>query len=209
MAPACAPTSAAKSPTGGGPNITAFTTNTAGTTGRSMGVTVRHAASAVTGQVHSWRNAATRYAPFLPLAAGDTHQRPQAFTFSGGTAHTGTGQLVLHLVKPLWRIPIPAWASSERDFVNQLPACQNPRRCVPAVPAVSDRRHHHHLAADRCGRLRLRRLIMDKTILDIVNDFAQWKGNAYPGRAGGRRSARIDKQALVDAGRADAAEALP
>lgn len=117
-------------PTAGGPNITAFTyTNTAGTTGRSMGVTVGMAATPVTGMVPHSGNAATRYAPFLPLAAGDTGIKDiEAFTFSGGTAYTGTGQLVLHLVKPLWQIPIPASGIlSERDFVNQLPS-------LPKIP---------------------------------------------------------------------------
>ncbi len=117
-------------PTAGGPNITAFTyTNSAGTTGRSMGVTVGMAATPVTGQVPHSGNAATRYAPFLPLAAGDTGIKDiEAFTFSGGTAYTGTGQLVLHLVKPLWQIPIPASGIlSERDFVNQLPS-------LPKIP---------------------------------------------------------------------------
>lgn len=51
---------------------------------------------------------------------------------------------------------------------------------------------------------------MDKTILDIVNDFAQWKGNAFTLAALVAAAQReIDKQALVDAGHADAAEALP
>ena len=119
-------------PTGGGPNITAFTyTNSDGTTGRSMGVTVgcAAAAGAVTGAIIHSGNAATRYAPFLPLAAGDTGIKDlEAFTLSGGTAYTGSGQLVLHLVKPLWQIPIPASGIlSERDFVNQLPS-------LPKIP---------------------------------------------------------------------------
>lgn len=112
-------------PTAGGPNLTAFTyTNTAGTTGRSIGVTVGFAATPVTGQVPHSGNAATRYGPFLPLAAGDTGIKDlEAFTLSGGVAYTGTGQLVLHLVRPLWQIPIPAsGVLTERDFVNQLPS---------------------------------------------------------------------------------------
>lgn len=117
-------------PTLGGPNLTAFTyTNQAGTTGRSIGVTVGFAATPVTGQVPHSGNAATRYAPFLPLAAGDSGIRDlEAFTLSGGTAYGGTGQLVLHLVKPLWQIPIPAnGILTERDFVNQLPS-------LPKIP---------------------------------------------------------------------------
>lgn len=117
-------------PTAGGPNLTAMTyTNQAGTTGRSIGVTVGMAATPVTGMIPHSGNAATRYAPFLPLAAGDTGIRDlEAFTFSGGTAYTGTGQLVLHLVRPLWQIPIPASGIlTERDFVNQLPS-------LPKIP---------------------------------------------------------------------------
>lgn len=112
-------------PTAGGPNLTAFTyTNTAGTTGRSIGVTVGFAATPVTGQVPHSGNAATRYGPFLPLAAGDTGIKDlEAFTLSGGVAYTGSGQLVLHLVRPLWQIPVPAsGVLTERDFVNQLPS---------------------------------------------------------------------------------------
>jgi len=112
-------------PTAGGPNLTSLTyTNSAGTTGRTLGVTVGFAATPVTGQVPHSGNAATRYGPFLPLAVGDTGIRDiEAFTLSGGTAYTGAGQLVLHLVKPLWQIPIPAnGILTERDFVNQLPS---------------------------------------------------------------------------------------
>lgn len=117
-------------PTAGGPNLTAMTyTNPAGTTGKSIGVTVGFAATPVTGMVPHSGNAATRYAPFLPLAVGDSGIKDlEAFTLSGGTAYTGSGQLVLHLVKPLWQIPIPASGIlSERDFVNQLPS-------LPKIP---------------------------------------------------------------------------
>jgi len=115
-------------PTAGGPNLTAMTyTNQAGTAGKSIGVTVGFAATPVTGMVPHSGNAATRYAPFLPLAVGDYGIRDlEAFTLSTGTAYTGSGQLVLHLVKPLWSIPIPASGIySERDFVNQLPSLPN------------------------------------------------------------------------------------
>ncbi len=117
-------------PTAGGPNLTAMTyTNTGGTTGRSIGVTVGFAATPVTGMMPHSGNAATRYAPFLPLAVGDTGIKDlEAFTLSGGTAYTGSGQLVLHLVKPMWQIPVPASGIlTERDFVNQLPS-------MPKIP---------------------------------------------------------------------------
>lgn len=117
-------------PLTGGPNITAFTyTDQDGNTGISMGVTVGMAATPVAGAVPHSGNAATRYGPFLPLAVGDYGIRDlEAFTFSGGTAYTGTGALVLNLVKPLWQIPLPSnGIYTERDFVNQLPS-------LPKIP---------------------------------------------------------------------------
>jgi hypothetical protein len=117
-------------PTGGGPNLTAFTyTDQDGNTGVSMGVTVGFAATPVAGQVPHSGNAATRYGPFLPLAVGDYGIRDiEAFTLSGGTAYTGSGALVLHLVRPLWQVPIPASGiMTERDFVNMIPS-------LPKIP---------------------------------------------------------------------------
>lgn len=117
-------------PTAGGPNLTTFTyTDQAGTTGKTLGATVGFAATPVTGMIPHSGNAATRYGPFLPLAAGDSGIRDiENFTLSGGTAYTGSGQLVLHLVRPLWQIPIPASGIlTERDFVNQLPS-------LPKIP---------------------------------------------------------------------------
>ena len=117
-------------PTAGGPNMTVFTyTNTAGTTGRTCPVTVGMAATPVIGAVPHSGGAATRYAPFIPLAAGDTGIKDlENFTWTGGTAYTGTGQMVLHLVKPLWGIPLPASGIHQvADFVNALPSlCKIP-----------------------------------------------------------------------------------
>ena len=112
-------------PTAGGPNMTVFTyTNQAGTAGKVAPATVGFAATPVAGMVPHSGNAATRYAPFLPLAVGDSGISDlQNFTLTGGTAYTGTGQMVLHLVKPLWQLPIPAnGILTERDFVNMLPS---------------------------------------------------------------------------------------
>lgn len=112
-------------PTAGGPNLTVFTyTNSGGTTGKTAPATVGFAATPVTGMVPHSGNAATRYGPFLPLAVGDVGIKDlEGFTLTGGTAYTGSGQLVLHLVRPLWQIPIPAsGVLTERDFVNQLPS---------------------------------------------------------------------------------------
>lgn len=112
-------------PTLGGPNLTAMTyTDQDGNTAQAVPVTVGFAATPVAGAVPHSGNAANRYGPFIPLAAGDTGIRDlEAFTLSGGTAYTGSGQLVLHLVKPLFSIPIVASGMmTERDFVNQLPS---------------------------------------------------------------------------------------
>lgn len=117
-------------PTSGGPNITSFKyTDQDGNTTQNMTTTVGCAATPVTGQVIHSGNAATRYGPFLPLLPGDYGIRDiEAFTFTAGTLYTGSGSLVMHLVKPLWQIPIPASGIySERDFVNQLPS-------LPKIP---------------------------------------------------------------------------
>lgn len=117
-------------PTSGGPYLSALTyTDQDGNAGQSIGVTVGFAASPVAGQVPHSGNAALRYGPFLPLAVGDYGIRDlEAFTLSGGTAYTGSGQLVLHLVRPLWQIPLPATGIMvERDFVNMLPS-------LPKIP---------------------------------------------------------------------------
>jgi len=112
-------------PTLGGPNLTSFKyTDQDGNATQNMTTAVGFAATPVTGMIPHSGNAATRYAPFLPLLPGDSGIRDiEAFTLSGGTAYTGTGQLVLHLVRPLWQIPIPASGIlTERDFVNMMPS---------------------------------------------------------------------------------------
>jgi hypothetical protein len=118
-------------PTAGGPNLTASAyTNSAGTGSRAfqpttgtvpnMGAT----ADAYLGRVLHTGNAAGRYGPFLPLMAGDAGvQSVQSFTWSGGTAYTGTGTVALCLVRPLLTIPVPvSGVAAERDLVNQLPS---------------------------------------------------------------------------------------
>jgi hypothetical protein len=74
--------------------------------------------------IHSG-NAAGRYGAFLPLQGGDTGiLSVESFTFSGGTAYTGTGVLALCLFKPLGvDLMLPAtgvW--SEKDLINQIPS---------------------------------------------------------------------------------------
>ena len=110
-------------PTLGGPNMTAFGYKNVAGVSKTCPVTVGMAATPVIGAVPHSGAAATRYAPFIPMAAGDTGISDlESFTFSGGTAYGGTGQLVLHLVKPLWGIPLPASGIHNiADFINALP----------------------------------------------------------------------------------------
>lgn len=114
-------------PTAGGPNLSASDyTNPAGTSSRvfqgspTMGAT----ADAYAGRVLHSGNATGRYGPFLPRQGGDTGvARVNSFTWSGGTAYTGSGVVALCIGRPLCDIPVPVsgmW--SERDFANQLPS---------------------------------------------------------------------------------------
>jgi hypothetical protein len=114
-------------PTGGGPNLTASDyTNPAGTTARafqgspSMGA----AADAYAARVIHSGNAAGRYGPFLPKHGADNGiARINSFTFSGGTAYTGTGVLALCIAKPIADIMLPATgACVMEDLRNQLPS---------------------------------------------------------------------------------------
>lgn len=110
-------------PTAGGPNMTAFGYKDVAGASKTCPVTVGFSATPVIGAVHHSGGAATRYAPFIPMAAGSTGISDlESFTLSGGTAYTGSGQLVLHLVKPLWGIPLPASGIHQvAEFVNALP----------------------------------------------------------------------------------------
>ncbi len=114
-------------PTAGGPTLSASSyTNSAGTSSRAFtgSPTMGAAADAYAGRIPHSGNAAGRYGPFLPLASGDTGiAKIDSFTFSGGTAYTGSGVLALYIMRPLLDISIPVsgmW--SERDLVNQLPS---------------------------------------------------------------------------------------
>ena len=112
-------------PTAGGPTLSASSyTNTAGTAGRAFqgSVTLGATADAYAGRILHSGNAAGRYGAFLPKQGGDTGIRSvESFTWSAGTAYTGTGVVALCVAKPLLDIPVPlsgGW--SERDLVNQL-----------------------------------------------------------------------------------------
>lgn len=121
-------------PTAGGPTLSASSyTNSAGTAGRAFQGSVTMGATAdgyATRILHSG-NAAGRYGPFLPLQGADTGIRSiESFTWSAGTAYTGSGVVALTVYKPLGvDLILPAtgvW--SEKDLVNQ----------VPSLPRIED-----------------------------------------------------------------------
>lgn len=114
-------------PTLGGPNLSASSyTNSAGTAGRAFqgSPTMGAAADAYATRILHSGNATGRFGAFLPLQAADAGIRSvESFTWSGGTAYTGTGVVALCLAQPILDLILPAtgvW--TERDLVNQLPS---------------------------------------------------------------------------------------
>ena len=115
-------------PTAGGPTLSASaydnTTDTPGSGARAFqGSPVMNAtADSYAARVLHSGNAAGKYGPFLPKQGGDLGiARINSFTWSGGTAYTGTGVVALCIVRPLLDIALPVtgmWC--ERDLVNQL-----------------------------------------------------------------------------------------
>jgi hypothetical protein len=115
--------------TSGGPNMTASaydnTTDTPGSGARAFQGTPNMKATPIATEVmHSGTAAAGRYGAFLPKQGGDLGiARVNSFTWSGGTAYTGTGVGALVICKPLADLSIPVTGMwSERDLVNQLPS---------------------------------------------------------------------------------------
>jgi hypothetical protein len=102
-------------------NVAMSYTNTAGTAGRTLPVTVSCTASAITPHITHSGTAANNYGPFLPLASGDLGvQSVQTVTIS---AASGAGTAALALYRPLMTIPLTtAGVASERDLVNQIPS---------------------------------------------------------------------------------------
>lgn len=96
-------------------------TNQAGTTNRALGGTIVNTASDVVAHIMHSGVAAGKYAPSLPLQAGDYGVRSvQGFTFSGAQA---AGAVNLILYKDIATIPITtAYVAAERDLLNQLPS---------------------------------------------------------------------------------------
>lgn len=97
--------------------------DTAGNAGATT--TFTSTASATNGSIINTGAAANKYNPFLPLAAGDTGVSDIVSVVWAGTAHA-SGTVILHLVKPLWTIPVPATGLYTKfDFVNSVPSlCQ-------------------------------------------------------------------------------------
>jgi hypothetical protein len=115
-------------PTGGGPNLSASSyTNSGGTNGRAFSgsPTMGATADAYACRVLHSGNAAGRYGAFLPKQAGDVGiSSIESFTWSGGSAYTGTGVVALCIARPLG-VDIPVSVSgqlTERDLVNQIPS---------------------------------------------------------------------------------------
>lgn len=120
-------------PTTGGPNLVSFKYKNVAGDSHVAPAAVGFCATPVAAQVPHSGNAATRQGPFIPLAAGDTGISDiEAYTCSDGTQYTGAGAMVLHLVKPLFQLHLPAnGIMGEREFVNQ----------VPSLPQIKDGAH--------------------------------------------------------------------
>jgi hypothetical protein len=104
-------------------NTTIQYTNQSGVERRQLGGTVVNTASDVVAHVMHSGVAAGKYAPFLPLQAGDSGIRSvQSFQFSAAQA-TADAACNLLVMKPIASIPITtAYVAAERDLLNQLPS---------------------------------------------------------------------------------------
>jgi hypothetical protein len=112
-------------PATGGPNLTASSyTNSSGTAGRAFQGTpsMGAAADAYASRILHSGSAAARYGPFLPKQAGDVGiNSVESFTWSGGTAYTGTGVVGLCLGRTLADFPVgQSGGLQERELRNQV-----------------------------------------------------------------------------------------
>lgn len=115
-------------PTAGGPTLSASSyTNAAGTASRAFqgSLVMNAAANAYATRILHSGNAAGNYGAFMPRQGGDTGILSiQSFTWSAGTAYTGSGVVSLSLVRPLGvDLILPAtgvW--TEKDYLNMIPA---------------------------------------------------------------------------------------
>jgi hypothetical protein len=105
------------------PTMQVTYTNSAGTTGKVTTAGCVSTASATSGILLNSGNAANKYGPFLPLAAGDVGVKDIESLIWGGTAHA-SGSVIVGLCKPLCMpVPIPATGLYNMvDFVNTLPS---------------------------------------------------------------------------------------
>lgn len=105
------------------PTMQVTYTNSAGATGKVTTAGCVSTASATSGTILNSGNAANKYGPFLPLAAGDTGVKDIESVIWGGTAHA-SGSVFVGLCKPLsMPIPVPATGLYNiLDFVNTLPS---------------------------------------------------------------------------------------
>ena len=103
-------------------NIALSYTNQAGTSGRTLPVTVAATASAIVPHIVHSGGAANNYGPFLPMASGDTGvQNVASVTLSAASGTASTAVLVL--AKPIAQIPLSIVSlMTEKDFWNQLPS---------------------------------------------------------------------------------------
>lgn len=109
-------------------NLSMSYTNQAGTSGRTLPVTVACTASAIVPHITHSGTAANNYGPFLPLAQGDTGiQSVQSVQLSAASGTASTSALVI--VKPLAQITIGVAAlMTEKDLLNQ----------IPSIPQIKD-----------------------------------------------------------------------
>lgn len=104
------------------PTIAISYTNQAGTSGKTLPVTVALTASGIAGHMSHSGTAANNYGPFIPLAAGDTGIR-SAQSITVTTPHATSGAAALVLARPLATLPITtASVAAERNLLNHLPS---------------------------------------------------------------------------------------
>ena len=115
-------------PTAGGPTLSASAyTNSAGTGSRAFqgSVTLGATADAYATRILHSGNAAGRYGPFMPKQGADAGiLSVDSFTWSAGTAYTGSGVVALTLMRPLGvDLILPATGVfTEKDLLNQIPS---------------------------------------------------------------------------------------
>ena len=105
-------------------NLSMSYTNQAGTSGRTLPVTVSCTASAIVGHITHSGTAANNYGWHLPMANGDFGIRSvQSVQLSAASGAAGVAALVL--AREIATIPVlQASVASERDLINQFPSME-------------------------------------------------------------------------------------